>query len=98
MWRVCSILARHQESRRPQLRRLTHDNENVVGGEPELWTRRRDFATAPTDREHQRAGLGTQTGRGEGLADGGESEARRSRSTDERICSTRRWMSERRTL
>src|SRR5947208_4272704 len=44
---------------------------NIIGGEAELWTGRRDLVAAPTDREHQRAGLGTQTGRGEGLADEG---------------------------
>jgi hypothetical protein len=53
------------------LGRLTDDDQNIVGGEAEVGTRRRDLVCASTDRQNQRAGLGTQTGGGERLPDEG---------------------------
>src|SRR5712671_6859529 len=68
-WRRRNVVTRHQPSGRPQLRRLTHDDENVVGGEAEMGTRRRNLVCASSDRENQCAGLGTQTGGSQRLSD-----------------------------
>src|SRR5437773_11918700 len=55
-----NVVTRHQASGLPQLRRLTHDDENIVGSQAEVGTRRRDLVRASSDRENQCAGLGTQ--------------------------------------
>src|SRR5207247_7993953 len=68
-WRRRNVVTRHQASGRPQLRRLTHDDENIVGSQAEMGTRRRDLVCAASDRETQCAGLGTQAGGSQRLSD-----------------------------
>src|SRR4029077_17856887 len=68
-WCRRNAVTRHQPSGRPQLRRLTHDDENIVGGEAEMGPRRRDLVRASSDRENQCTGLGTQTGGSQRLPD-----------------------------
>src|SRR2546425_17937 len=68
-WRRRNVVTRHQPSGRPELRRLTHDDENIVGGQAEMGARRRYLVCAASDRENQCAGLGTQTGGRQRLSD-----------------------------
>ena len=63
------MVTRHQPSGRTQLSWLTHHDENIVGSQAEVGTRRRDLVRAASDRENQCAGLGAQPGGRERLSD-----------------------------